>query len=196
MKFLFDFFPILLFFVAYKMEGIFFATAVAIVASFVQVGLYWFKNRRFERMHLVSLGLIAVLGGMTLAFQDKTFIMWKPTLLNWVFAAVFLGSQFIGKKTLVERMMSHTVTAERPVWVRLNLSWVIFFIAMGALNLYVAFNFDEETWVNFKLFGIMGLTFLFVIGQAFFLAKHVDMAEEEPEAEPTPAPVAATEEKS
>lgn len=180
MKFLFDFFPILLFFVAYKMEGIFFATGVAIVASFVQVGVFWLKHRRFERMHLVSLGLIAVLGGMTLAFQDKTFIMWKPTLLNWVFAAVFLGSQFIGKKPLVERMMSHTVTAERPVWIRLNMSWVLFFIAMGAANLYVAFNFDEETWVNFKLFGMMGLTFLFVIGQAFFLAKHVEMVEEEP----------------
>jgi len=192
MKFLFDFFPILLFFVAYKMGGIFVATGVAIAASFLQVGIFWLRHRRFERMHLVSLGLIAVLGGLTLAFQDKTFIMWKPTLLNWAFAAVFLGSQFIGKKTLVERMMSQTVAAERPVWIRLNLSWVLFFIAMGALNLYVAFNYDEETWVNFKLFGMMGLTFLFVIGQAFFLARHVEMVEA-PEAEPAAA--TATEEK-
>ncbi|GAB6042298.1 septation protein A [Endothiovibrio diazotrophicus] len=182
MKFLFDFFPILLFFVAYKMGGIFVATGVAIVASFVQVGFFWLRHRRFETMHLVSLGLIGVLGGLTLVFQDKTFIQWKPTLLNWVFAAVFLGSQFIGKKPLVERMMSHTVNAERSVWLRLNVSWVLFFIAMGAANLYVAFHYDEETWVNFKLFGMMGLTFLFVIAQAFFLAKHVEMVEPEAEA--------------
>ncbi len=177
MKLLFDFFPILLFFIAYKMEGIYFATGVAIVASFVQVGFYWFKHRRFERMHLVSLGLIAVLGGMTLAFQDKTFIQWKPTVLNWVFAAVFLGSQFIGDKPLVQRMMGHAVTTSRGVWRRLTLSWVLFFVAMGAANLYVAFNYDEETWVNFKLFGMMGLTLLFVLAQAFFLAKHVEEAE-------------------
>ena len=181
MKLLFDFFPILLFFIAYKLEGIYVATAVAIVASFIQVGFYWLRHRRFERMHLVSLGLIAVLGGATLAFQDKTFIQWKPTVLNWLFALVFLGSQFIGSKSLVERMMGHTVQATRGVWLRLNLSWVLFFVFMGAANLYVAFNYDEETWVNFKLFGMMGLTFLFVIAQAFFLARHVEVVEAPPE---------------
>ncbi len=181
MKLLFDFFPILLFFVAYKLGDIYVATAVAIVASFVQVGIYWLRHRRFERMHLVSLGLIAVLGGATLLFQDKTFIQWKPTVLNWVFALVFLGSQFIGSKTLVERMMGHTVRTTHDVWIRLNLSWVLFFVAMGAANLYVAFNFDEDTWVNFKLFGMMGLTLLFVVAQAFFLARHIEVVETAPE---------------
>ncbi|MCK5640666.1 MAG: septation protein A [Gammaproteobacteria bacterium] len=215
MKFLSDFFPILLFFIAYKLYGIYVATAVAIASSFVQVGVHWLKHRRFENMHLITLGLLVVLGGATLILQDKAFIMWKPTAINWLFAVVFLGSMFIGKKPLVERMMSHAVEAPSGVWMRLNISWVLFFIAMGFANLYVAnFYFQaetllnttagygvdlatcvdelngsllelchqaqemEENWVNFKLFGMMGLTLAFVLGQAFYLAKHI---KEEPE---------------
>jgi intracellular septation protein len=209
MKFLFDFFPILLFFIAYKLYGIYPATAVAIGASFVQVAAFWLKNRRFENMHLVTLGLIVVLGGATLLLQDKTFFMWKPTAVNWLFAVVFLGSQFIGKKPIVERMMAHAIEAPQQVWKRLNISWITFFTTMGFANLYVAnFFFQaqsaldqaagkaidvdhcdslsgqvlqlcqhakvmEENWVDFKLFGMMGLTFLFVIGQAFYLARHM-----------------------
>jgi len=127
MKFLFDFFPILLFFIAYKLEGIFVATAVAIAASFLQVGLYWLKHRRFETSHLVTLVLIAVFGGLTLFLQDEAFIKWKPTVINWLFAAVFIGSQYIGKKTIVERMMGTSLTLPDFVWVRLNASWAIFF---------------------------------------------------------------------
>lgn len=210
MKFLFDFFPILLFFIAYKVYGIYPATAVAIGASFLQVAAFWLKNRRFENMHLVTLGLITVLGGATLLLQDKTFFMWKPTAVNWLFAVVFLGSQFVGKKPIIERMMAHAIEAPQQVWKRLNLSWVSFFIAMGFANLYVAnFFFQaerklnqaagstavdldqcdtlsgqllqlcqhaklmEDNWVDFKLFGMMGLTFLFVIGQAFYLARYM-----------------------
>jgi len=179
MKFLFDFFPILLFFVAYKLYDIYVATAVAIVAAAVQTTAFWFRHRRFEKMHLVTFGLLLVFGGLTIALHDPVFIKWKPTVINWLFAAVFMGSHWIGEKPLVERMMSHAIQAPRPVWVRLSWMWIVFFTAVGILNLYVAFNFAEETWVNFKLFGILGITFAFVIGQAFYLGRYV----EEPKAE-------------
>lgn len=179
MKFLFDFFPILLFFIAYKLWGIYVATAVAIAASFLQVGLYWLKHRRAERMHLVTLGLLVVFGGLTLALQDPVFIKWKPTIVNWLFALVFLGSQLIGDRTLVERMMSHVIKVAPPIWRRVNLAWVLFFIFSGAINLYVAYSYSEDTWVNFKLFGLMGLTIAFVFGQALVLARYVRTDEEE-----------------
>lgn len=178
MKLLFDFFPILLFFVAYKLYDIYTATAVAIVATLAQVFWHRARHGRFEKMHLVTLGLIVVLGGATLLFRDPVFIKWKPTIVNWLFAAAFLGSQFIGDKPLVERMMKHAVTAPAPVWLRLNISWVLFFVAMGGINLYVAYHFDEATWVNFKLFGMMGLTLVFVVGQAFFLARYIEPQQE------------------
>lgn len=181
MKFLFDFFPILLFFVAFKMWDIFIATGVAIVATFVQVGLFWAKHRRFERMHLITLALIVVFGGLTIALRDETFIKWKPTLLNWLFGAAFLGSQFIGKKPLVQRMLETNFSLPDAIWGRLNLIWIVFFTVMGAVNLYVAYTFDTETWVNFKLFGMMGLTILFVIAQAFYLARHMPEHTEPPE---------------
>jgi len=173
MKFLFDFFPILLFFIAYKLEGIFVATAVAIAASFLQVGLYWLKHRRFETNHLVTLVLIAVFGGLTLFLQDEAFIKWKPTVINWLFAAVFIGSQYIGKKTIVERMMGASLTLPDFVWLRLNMSWGIFFIALGFANWYVMANFDTDTWVNFKMFGMMGLTLVFLVAQGFYLTKYL-----------------------
>ena len=173
MKLLYDFFPVVLFFIAYKLFDIFVATAVAIVAAFLQVTLFWLKHRRFEKMHLVSLGLIAVLGGLTLLLRDSTFIMWKPTAINWLFAAAFLLSQFIGDKTLVERLLSKQVSLPAVIWTRLNLSWVVFFIVSGALNIYVAYHFSEATWVNFKLFGMFGLTLVFIFIQAIYLARHI-----------------------
>jgi intracellular septation protein len=178
MKFLFDFFPILLFFAAYKVYDIFVATAVAIVATVAQVSYYRLKHGRFEKMHVVTLVLIVSLGGATLVLKDPMFIKWKPSIVNWLFAVAFLGSQFIGKRCLIERMMSHAVSAEPPVWLRLNMSWVLFFLAMGFANLYVVYNFDEETWVNFKLFGMMGLTFAFVLAQAFYLARYMKPEQE------------------
>lgn len=181
MKFLYDLFPLLLFFAAFKLYDIYVATAVAIVASFVQVGLFWFKHRRFETMHLVTLGVIAVFGGMTLVLRDDTFIKWKPTLVYWILAAVLLVSQWFGEKTAIERMMSSQISLPTIVWKRLNISWGIFFAALGAVNLYVAFYYgldlDEATrrniWVNFKVFGLLGLTLVFVVAQAFFMAKHI-----------------------
>jgi len=174
MKFLLDFFPILLFFLAYKIYGIYVATAVAIAASFIQVGFHWFRNKRVENSHLITLVILIVFGGATLLLQDEMFIKWKPSVLNWVFALAFLGSQFIGNKTIVERMMSKSVTLPASIWIKLNLSWVIFFVALGAINLYVVYNYDTDTWVNFKLFGMMGLTILFILGQAVYMSRHMD----------------------
>ena len=178
MKFLFDLFPILLFFAAYKLYDIYVATAVAIGAAFVQTSLFWLQHRRFEKMHLVTLVILIIFGGLTLMLRDPLFIKWKPTVVNWLFGVVFMGSQFIGKRTLVERMMSQAVSAPAAVWVRLNWAWVIFFFAVGFINLYVAYTFSEDTWVNFKLFGLMGLTLVFVFAQAFYLSRYMETGEE------------------
>lgn len=180
MKFLFDFFPVLLFFIAYKTSDIYVATVVAILAGVAQVGYTWLKNRRIENTHMITLALLVVMGGATLYLQDETFIKWKPTVVNWLFALAFLGSQFVGKKPIIERMLGATVTLPSQVWLRLNWSWVAFFSAMGAANLYVVYTFDTDTWVNFKLFGMLALTFGFVLIQGFFIARHIKPETEEP----------------
>ena len=179
MKFLFDMFPVILFFVAFKFWGIYPATAVAIGATLLQIGWLIFKKRKIEPMLWVSLGVIVVFGGATLLLQNETFIKWKPTVLYWLFAAALGIGALVFKKNLIRAMMEKQVTLPEPVWVKLLLSWIAFFIVMGVLNLYVAFNYSTDTWVNFKLFGGMGLMLLFVIGQALMLAKH--MQEKKPE---------------
>ena len=138
-------------------------------------------------MPLITLGLLVVFGGATLAFKDPVFIQWKPTAINWMFALVFLGSHAIGKKPLIQRMMSHAIDIEEErVWIQLNLAWVAFFVVSGFANLIVApeidpfgLQFSEDSWVNFKLFGLMGMTIAFVIAQAFFLAKYLPSTDEE-----------------
>lgn len=187
MKFLFDFFPVLLFFVTFKFyedpkEGILAATAVIIVATVVQVGVTWLRNRRVEKMHVITLALVVVFGGLTLAIENEMFIKWKPTVANWLFALAFLIWPLFRKKTIVQQLMEKNIELPAPIWTRLNLSWVLFFVAMGVANLYVIYNFDTDTWVDFKLFGLMGLTFAFVIAQGFYLIRHVkpeDEAEEQ-----------------
>lgn len=187
MKFLYDLFPLLLFFAAFKLYDIYIATAVAIVASFLQVGLFWAKHRRFETMHVVTLGVIAVFGGMTLLLHDDTFIKWKPTLVYWILSALVLASQWFGKKTIIERMMSSQIALPKTIWKRLNLSWGLFFAVLGTINLYVAFYYAldldtatrQEIWVNFKVFGLLGITLVFVVVQAFFMARHIQTKPEE-----------------
>lgn len=173
MKLLLDFFPVLLFFIAYKLHDIYFATAVIIAATFVQVGYVWLTSRKVETMHLVTLALIVVFGGATLWLQDEAFIKWKPTVINWLFGVGFLLTQLFGRKTLVERMMGGNVSLPDVVWPRLNLVWGLFFLAMGCVNLYVVYHFDTETWVNFKLFGMLGLTLAFVLAQGFWLSRYL-----------------------
>lgn len=183
MKFLYDLFPLLLFFAAYKYYDIYTATAVAIAASFVQVSLYWMKHRRFETMHLVTLGAIVIFGGLTLALRDDTFIKWKPTIVYWILTALVLGSHYVGKRTLVDRMLSAQITLPTPVWTRLNLIWGVFFLLLGGLNLYVAFFYGLELdeairqniWVNFKVFGLLGITFVFILMQSVYMARHMNV---------------------
>ena len=181
MKFLYDFFPVVLFFVAFKTYDIFVATGVIIIASLFQVGFSWVKHRKIENMHIVTLVLVLVLGGATILLHDENFIKWKPTVVNWLFAAVFLGSHFIGKRTIIQRMLDSNISLPSPIWPRLNMLWTGFFVIMGVANLYVAFYFAPELtaqertdlWVVFKLFGMMGLTFVFVILQAVYLARYI-----------------------
>jgi len=179
MKFLFDLFPIILFFIAFKLQGIYVATGVAIAASFAQIGWLWLRGRKIDMMLWVSLGIIVVFGSATLLLHDETFIKWKPTVLYWMFATVLTGSALIFHKNLIRTMLGEQIQMPDPAWSRLNLSWAGFFACMGFLNLYVAFNYPTDTWVNFKLFGGMGLMLAFVIGQGVFLAKYVEQKDTE-----------------
>ena len=173
MKFLFDLFPVFLFFLAFKLEGIYVATAVAIGATFVQIGLLALLKKKIEPMLWISLAIIVVFGGATLVLRDETFIKWKPTVLYWLFGAMLAGAELLFRKNLIRSMLAAQVRLPGPVWSQLNWSWVAFFAVMGAVNLLVAFNFTLDQWVNFKLFGGTGLMLLFVIGQALFLSRRV-----------------------
>lgn len=181
MKFLADFFPILLFFVAYKMYDLYVATAVIIAASLVQVSYAWYRHKKVEKMHLITFAMVAVFGGLTLFLQDETFIKWKPSVINWLFAIAFIGSQYIGEKTFIERMLGANIELPKTAWTKLNLSWATFFAALGFLNLYVVYNFDTDSWVNFKMFGMTGLTFAFVIVQGIYLMKFIKQQETQSE---------------
>jgi intracellular septation protein len=170
MQLLIDFFPIIVFFVAYKLYGMYVATAAIIVAMAAQIAYQWVRHRKVSTMLLVSGLLVALLGGITLALRDPLFIQWKPTIVNWLFAGAFLGSQLFGDKTLTERVMGHAIELEAALWRQLNVMWVINFVVLGAANLFVLYNFDEATWVNFKLFGMVGLSLLTAIGQAIWIS--------------------------
>lgn len=190
MKQLIDFIPLILFFVVYKMDprtvslgsselevgGPFSATFALMVSSIVIYGSLFLKNRQLEKSHVVTLAAVVLFGGMTLAFHDETFLKWKAPIVNWIFAVAFLGSQFIGEKTLLERMMGHALTLPGDIWLKMNISWVIFFILLGAANLFVAFTF-HDMWVDFKVFGSLILTFLFVIGQFLVISRHIQTEE-------------------
>jgi len=172
MKFLFDFFPIVLFFVAYKFLGIYYATAIAMLGSLAQVLFYRIKHQRYEKLHLASLALILILGGATLFFHNPCFIKCKPTGIYWLSSLVFFGSSFIGKKPLIQKMMDSNINLPEKIWKRLNYAWALYFILMGGLNLYVAYYYNTDFWVNFKLFGGAGFMLLFVFLQALYLTKH------------------------
>ena len=201
MKFLFDLFPVILFFATFKYaeghkEGaanildnlfggiglshfpvdqapILLATVIVIVATFAQIGWVWWRHGKVDKMLWISLGLIVVLGGMTIAFRDETFVKWKPTVLYWVFALVLLASAALFGKNLIRAMLAAQIEAPDHVWARLNLAWVLFFVAMGAANLFVALSFPTDIWVNFKLFGTMGLMLVFILAQGFWLNRYL-----------------------
>ncbi|MEW5905066.1 MAG: septation protein A [Pseudomonadota bacterium] len=174
MKLLFDLFPVILFFVVFKLAGVFAATAAAIGATFVQVAWVKYRHGKVDTMLWVSLGIITVFGGATLLLHDETFIKWKPTVLYWFFAATLLGASVLFRKNLMRSLLQEKMKLPDTVWHRLNLSWSAFFALLGLLNLYVAYNFSTEAWVNFKLFGATGIMLVFILAQAALLAKHVE----------------------
>lgn len=181
MKFLFDLFPIILFFIAFKFGDIYTATIVAMVATIGQILWVYYHHRKIDAMQWVSLVMILVFGSLTIFLHDKTFIQLKPTALYWLFSSVlFISSEFF-KKNWIEVLMGKQVTLKaqnsHSVWMTLNRAWAAFFFFMGALNLYVAFEFSEETWVNFKLFGSTGLLIVFVIIQGIWLSRHMEHPE-------------------
>ncbi len=165
-----DFIPILLFFIAYKQYDIYVATAVVIVASILQAIFVYVTEKRIPAMLLASTALIVLMGGATLLLQDEMFIKWKPTLINWLFAIVFIASLYIGKKPLLTRMMGDNFpNLPLAIWHRMSWIWAVFFASVGIINLWVAYNFDTDTWVNFKLVGLLGLTLVFIIAQSFYM---------------------------
>ncbi|MFA5489734.1 MAG: septation protein A [Candidimonas sp.] len=174
-KFLFDLFPLVLFFIAFRLADIYTATAVAIAASIAQ--FVWLKamRRKIETTHWVNLTVIVLFGGATLFFHNDAFIKWKPTVLYWLFACALLGGRLIFQKNVMQKLMGGQVSLPLPVWDKLNYAWSLFFIISGILNLYVAFSghFTETQWVNFKVFGLMALLLLFVIAQSIWLGRHI-----------------------
>ena len=203
MKFLFDLFPVILFFIVFKwgeghaaaaqttvqhylsglMSGsgkipldqapIMLATAVAIVATLLQIGYLLARRRKVDAMLWLSLAIIGVFGGATIYFHNDAFIKWKPTVLYWCFSAGLIGSQLLFKKNVIRQMMGQQMVLPETIWSRLNLAWAGFFALMGTLNLLVAFNFPTATWVSFKLFGGTGLMIAFVIAQTLMLSKYL-----------------------
>lgn len=173
MKQLLEFFPIILFFIAYKLYDIYVATATVIVATVIQVAITWFKYRKVEKMQWITLILLLVMGGATIYLQNEQFIKWKLSIIEWLFGLAFLGSQFFGEKPFIERIMSANLDLPKVVWKRLNLMWALFFISVGFINLYVMFQFNTDDWVTFKTFGVPGLMVIFIALQMLYLYRHV-----------------------
>jgi intracellular septation protein len=170
MQLLFDFLPLIAFFVAYMVYDLYVATAVIIAAIALQIAYQWFRHGKVNKMLLISGALVGVFGGITLVLRDPLFIQWKVTVVNWLFAAAFLGSQFFGEKTFTQRLMGHAVELEPAIWRQLNTLWVINFAVIGGLNLYVMYHFDEQIWVYFKTWGMIGLSLLMAVGQALWIS--------------------------
>jgi len=177
LKLLFDFFPIILFFITFKLSGIYAATAVTIAATFAQIGWVWIKYRKVEPMLWLSLAVVVVFGGATLLFHNDTFIKWKPTVLYWLFAAILAGAQLLQGKNLMRALMGKQMQLPDAIWHRVNWSWVAFFSLMGLLNIAIAYSVSTNLWVDFKLFGSLGLTLAFVVGQSLLLARHLRLDE-------------------
>jgi intracellular septation protein len=173
MKILFDLLPIALFFVAFKVWNIYVATGVAIVAVLAQVAWSAFRHKRVDPMLWVSLAIVVVFGGATIVFHNDTFIKWKPTVLYWAFAVAMLVSQFVMKKNLIAKAMGAQITLPAAVWDQLSIAWALFFVALGGVNLLVAFHFSTDTWVNFKLFGTTAAMLAFIVIQSLWLSKYL-----------------------
>jgi len=191
-----DFIPLLLFFIVFKLDprtvefagqsielgGIFSATGVLIASSVVVYGTLFAVQKRLEKGQWLTLAACLLFGSMTLAFHSETFLKWKAPVVNWLFALGFAGSHWIGDKLLIQRMMGHAISLPTPVWRNLNLAWIAFFLIAGSANLFVAFTF-QSIWVDFKVFGSLGMTLLFLVGQGIYLSRHLH--DEQPANGPT-----------
>lgn len=184
-KFLFDLFPLILFFLAFRFADIYVATGTAMAAAVLQILWLRLTGRAIEPMHWINLTVIVVFGGATLLLHDDTFIKWKPTVLYWLFAAILVGARLLTSRNLMRRLMGDKIALPDRAWNRLNDSWAAFFVASGALNLYVAFSghFTESQWVNFKVFGLMVLLLLFVVAQSLWLSRHIQAEPDAPQAD-------------
>lgn len=169
MKLLFDLFPVILFFAAFKLKGIFVATGVAIAASVLQIGWMLARRKKVEPMMWASLAIIAVFGGATILLHNETYIKWKPSILYWLMGTVLLAGQMFFRKNVMKGILGKQMTLTDKTWSAVNASWGIFFALLGCVNLVVAYNFSTDTWVNFKLFGIMGCIFVFAIVQSLII---------------------------
>ncbi|WP_455923835.1 septation protein A [Pseudomonas putida] len=190
MKQFIDFIPLFLFFIVYKLDprvidvagqqvtlgGIFSATGVLIASSIVVYGILFISQRKLEKSQWLTLAACLVFGSLTLAFHSETFLKWKAPVVNWLFAVAFAGSHFIGDRVLIKRLMGHALTLPDAVWARLNVAWIVFFLFSGAANLFVAFTF-QSIWVDFKVFGSLGMTLLFLVGQGIYLSRHLHDAD-------------------
>lgn len=179
MQLLFDFFPIIVFFAVFKLYGMYAATAAIMIAMAVQIAVQWLRTRSVSKMLLVSGLLVGLFGGMTLILRNPIFIQWKPTIVNGLFAIVFLGSHFIGKETIIEKIMGHAIELPSRMWAQLNAIWIANFVFLAIANIYVVYNFSEEIWVDFKFFGTLGLTLITAVGQAVWIA--MNTSGEQPE---------------
>ena len=173
-KLIFDFFPIIIFFIIYKIYDIYTATFALIVATAIQMIYELIRYRKISMMHIITFVLVLVLGGATIYFHDDALIKWKVTIANWLFGIIFICSSYMMKKPIIQRLMEENIALPPAIWKNLNNAWGIFFILLGTLNLFVAYYFSTDTWVNFKLFGMLGISIIFVIGQGIFLSKHYD----------------------
>ena len=179
MKALFDLFPVILFFVVFKLAGIFVATAVAIGATVVQIGWVKWRHGKVDTMLWVGFAIITVFGGATLVLHDATFIKWKPSVLYWVFSCTLLVSDLLFKKNLMYALLHEKIALPKRVWHYVNLSWSLFFAVLGVVNLYVALNYSTDSWVDFKLFGATGMMLIFVLLQSIALSKYVEEDKEQ-----------------
>jgi intracellular septation protein len=172
MQFVADYFPLILFFVAFKLAGIYVATAVAIASSVIQIAYFRWRKGRVAPIHWLSLAIIAVFGGATLLLHDETFIKWKPTVLYWLFAAVLLVGRVLFRRNLLSGLLKD-LTLPDAVWAKVTWGWIIFLVAMGAVNLYVAAHYTLDTWVNFKVWGGIGLFMLAAVGTVASVARYL-----------------------
>lgn len=173
MKVFFDLFPVILFFIGFKLYDIFIATAIAIGATIALIIYSKLRHGKVEKMLIINGIVISILGGVTLLLHDKTFIMWKPTVLYWLLAAALLVSNFFFKKNLIQQMMGKMLNPPAHLWQRLNWIWIAFLIALGFINIYVFKHYSENTWVNFKLFGVTSIMFIFMIAQTLILKDYL-----------------------